>query len=92
MGDSLDTRPTTPALRIYGHVVNQALLPRGPHPGGPEGIRTPDLYSAIVALSQLSYRPEAERYVSAAPGHCQGAEACYTHVQTSNIPHKEHSQ
>ncbi len=25
--------------------------------GGPEGIRTPDLYSAIVALSQLSYRP-----------------------------------
>ena len=24
---------------------------------GPEGIRTPDLYSAIVALSQLSYRP-----------------------------------
>ncbi len=25
--------------------------------GGPEEIRTPDLYSAIVALSQLSYRP-----------------------------------
>ena len=25
--------------------------------GGPEGIRTLDLYSAIVALSQLSYRP-----------------------------------
>ena len=25
---------------------------------GPEGIRTPDLYSAIVALSQLSYRPK----------------------------------
>jgi hypothetical protein len=24
---------------------------------GPEGIRTHDLYSAIVALSQLSYRP-----------------------------------
>ncbi len=24
---------------------------------GPEGIRTLDLYSAIVALSQLSYRP-----------------------------------
>ena len=24
---------------------------------GPEEIRTPDLYSAIVALSQLSYRP-----------------------------------
>ncbi len=25
--------------------------------GGAEGIRTPDLYSAIVALSQLSYSP-----------------------------------
>lgn len=25
--------------------------------GGDEGIRTPDLYSAIVALSQLSYVP-----------------------------------
>ena len=25
--------------------------------GGGEGIRTPDLYSAIVALSQLSYTP-----------------------------------
>ena len=25
--------------------------------GGPEETRTPDLYSAIVALSQLSYRP-----------------------------------
>lgn len=24
---------------------------------GPEETRTPDLYSAIVALSQLSYRP-----------------------------------
>ena len=27
---------------------------------GPEGTRTPDLYSAIVALSQLSYRPTLE--------------------------------
>ncbi len=26
-------------------------------PCGPEEARTPDLYSAIVALSQLSYRP-----------------------------------
>ena len=25
--------------------------------GGAEGTRTPDLYSAIVALSQLSYSP-----------------------------------
>ena len=27
--------------------------------GGDGGIRTPDLYSAIVALSQLSYVPES---------------------------------
>jgi hypothetical protein len=33
---------------------------------GPEGIRTPDLYSAIVALSQLSYRPGTEEIVVAA--------------------------
>ena len=26
-------------------------------PGGPEGIRTPDLLSAIEARSQLRYRP-----------------------------------
>ena len=26
--------------------------------GGPEGGRTPGLHNAIVALSQLSYRPE----------------------------------
>ena len=29
--------------------------------GGPEGIRTLDLYSAIVALSQLSYSPTSSR-------------------------------
>ena len=29
--------------------------------GGGEGIRTPDLYSAIVALSQLSYAPDIAR-------------------------------
>ena len=28
-----------------------------PYPGGGEGIRTPDLDSAIVALFQLSYTP-----------------------------------
>ena len=33
---------------------------------GPEGTRTPDLYSAIVALSQLSYRPAAREYSSRA--------------------------
>ena len=29
--------------------------------GGPEGIRTLDLYSAIVALSQLSYAPATKQ-------------------------------
>ena len=29
----------------------------GPYPGGPGGIRTLDLFSAIEALSQLSHRP-----------------------------------
>ena len=29
-------------------------------PDGPEGIRTPDLLSAIEALSQLSHRPSTE--------------------------------
>jgi hypothetical protein len=28
------------------------------NPGGPEGIRTPDLLSAIEARSQLRYRPD----------------------------------
>jgi hypothetical protein len=32
--------------------------------GGPEEIRTPDLYSAIVALSQLSYRPRLRSIVA----------------------------
>ena len=30
---------------------------RNNDPGGPEGIRTPDLLSAIEARSQLRYRP-----------------------------------
>ena len=31
--------------------------------GGAEGNRTPDLYNAIVALSQLSYGPKAGRKI-----------------------------
>ena len=44
--------------------IVRARMPRsGGHPkrqknGGAEGNRTPDLYNAIVALSQLSYGPE----------------------------------
>ncbi len=35
------------------------MLPLSPESGA-EGTRTPDLYSAIVALSQLSYSPKLE--------------------------------
>lgn len=38
-------------LRLWGHDED----------GGPEEIRTPDLQSAILALSQLSYRPTLTR-------------------------------
>ena len=44
-----------------------------PPTDGPEEIRTPDLYSAIVALSQLSYRPGSERDRSLPVGCCQGS-------------------
>jgi hypothetical protein len=36
---------------------NCATGPRFDLPDGAEGTRTPDLYSAIVALSHLSYSP-----------------------------------
>ncbi len=36
------------------------------HAGGAKEDRTPDLYNAIVALSQLSYGPMKERYRIAA--------------------------
>ena len=32
--------------------------------GGPEGSRTPDLYNAIVAFSQLNYRPNQDEMFS----------------------------
>ena len=38
---------------------------------GPEGIRTLDLYSAIVALSQLSYRPGSKANDSDSEADCQ---------------------
>ena len=38
--------------------------------GGPEETRTPDLYSAIVALSQLSYRPIHTRIGRGNPSQC----------------------
>jgi hypothetical protein len=40
---------------------------------GPEGIRTPDLFSAIEARSQLRYRPgfQSARYSTLGRGGCQ---------------------
>ncbi len=41
------------------YALNVARLPIPPlRPGGAEGTRTPDLNTASVALSQLSYSPE----------------------------------
>ena len=45
---------------------------------GPEGIRTLDLYSAIVALSQLSYRPASEWNGSLPMVCCQDFNGRYT--------------
>ena len=57
-------RVTLRALQNWPPVsVLSRLSSWRPHPhrvriaGGPEGTRTPYLYSAIVALSQMSYRP-----------------------------------
>lgn len=58
----------SPPFPYYDHVNSQAQ--RRPT-NGPEGTRTPDLYSAIVALSRLSYRPAGALYGSLAQGHCQ---------------------
>ena len=61
--------------------------------GGAEGIRTPDLYSAIVALSQLSYSParqqdrslaEARSTVKFARG--RAACACAAQPVTRRVP------
>ncbi len=53
--DSLSGGPTTPVRSIY--LLGCQSVARVARLGGAEGIRTPDLYSAIVALSQLSYSP-----------------------------------
>ncbi len=44
-------RPAQTCFKIFGSIVH----------GGDEGARTPDLDSAIVALSQLSYIPGQAR-------------------------------
>ncbi len=49
--------------------------------GGAEGTRTPDLYSAIVALSQLSYSPfSPTQRLYRRGGVCQASPAGYNGV------------
>ena len=55
ISDSLAGEPTTPVRSIC--ILRCQSFARVARLGGAEGIRTPDLYSAIVALSQLSYSP-----------------------------------
>ena len=43
--------------------------------GGAEGDRTPDLSSAIAALSQLSYGPRIVRHLGIGLPACQGSPA-----------------
>ena len=50
-------RDDTPALRTIPHVFAICKEVKQYSDGGDEGARTPDLDSAIVALSQLSYIP-----------------------------------
>src|SRR5579862_1365211 len=52
---------------------------------GRGGIRTLGLYSAIVALSQLSYAPGSGRYCSGQPSARQGWESGLLHTARWNI-------
>jgi hypothetical protein len=81
------TLPLTIALgdlkgfeHLFRHKTTKTIKAKRKVPGtkpgtfkiyGPEGIRTLDLYSAIVALSQLSYRPGNHRYDTAPHPDCQ---------------------
>src|SRR5271156_2259949 len=77
---TLPQRPSINGLRPKSLAKNRGyvgLFPTlgysgssGRLPGGAEGIRTPDLCSAIAALSHLSYSPVA-RVFTCAPDPCQ---------------------
>ena len=58
--------------RTRGEKTNPPGFPEG-FDGGAEGNRTPDLYNAIVALSQLSYGPIVLGDVSASDGYIRAA-------------------
>jgi hypothetical protein len=51
-------QPSQPHACLAGKPAEPKLAQRA-KAGGAEGIRTPDLRSAIAALSQLSYGPAA---------------------------------
>ena len=61
-----DQRPVSPTQWLHSiiHFADRKDVPKVTETndpkktGGAEGNRTPDLYNAIVALSQLSYGPE----------------------------------
>ena len=55
-----------------GIVLGEAVhLPGNPRPCGAEGDRTPDLMSAIHALSQLSYSPDSGCAAIGAAASCE---------------------
>src|SRR6266566_478217 len=53
--------PRTPSLELYVLPSGGGQLINFQKPSGAEGDRTPDLCSAIAALSQLSYSPARTR-------------------------------
>jgi hypothetical protein len=63
----------TRTLGLLNAIETRSQLRHGPRQrDGAEGIRTPDLYSAIVALSQLSYSPTMLSLFYPRMNRCQG--------------------
>ena len=68
------------------------------HSNGPDGIRTPDLLSAIEARSQLRYRPRmGERYSTLGVVECQAITAYFAlenstqiHTNSPSLPQRNH--
>ena len=59
---------------------------------GPEGIRTPDLCSAIAALSQLSYRPSSAADCTRLSRACQEMQDAECRMQNESQFYILHSQ
>ena len=60
--------PRTPSLELYVLPIGGGQLINFRKSSGAEGDRTPDLCSAIAALSQLSYSPARTRQTVLEPG------------------------